>query len=261
MSSGSARDQVLSLPELNAAIIIQLPINDILINAQRVNRNWKAAVDSLPVQRALFLEPLPSDRGLKPEFNPLLVGKFPHWFKPTERKGSGRGKRGWQFKELEWGSSAETCAAYARKDASWRQMLPVQPPATIFEIRQAGHYQMGSYLKVGQVTFKDGVRMGTLYDWAQKTVATPISGFQMKWHMAAPSEDAKVSFAMPADEPETPEELEKRARGRGPPKVTMRTRYTMQCCVDMEPDVGPEFVSEGYEDLKLSWGEEKDLGW
>ncbi|KAH7407339.1 hypothetical protein BKA64DRAFT_412782 [Cadophora sp. MPI-SDFR-AT-0126] len=261
MSSLSARDQVLSLPELTAAIIIQLPLNDILINAQRVNRSWKAAVDSLPVQQALYFAALPSDCGLKPAFNPLLAEKFPHWFKPTERRGSGRGKRGWQFEELEWGSSVKKCAAYARKDASWRRMLPVQPPATIFEVRQAEHYQTGSYQKVGQIDLKDGVRMGTLYDWAQKTVATPISGFQMKWHMAPPSEDAKLSFAMPADDIETHEELERRKRGEGLPKVTMRTSYTMQCCIGMGPDVGPEFVSEGYEDLNLSWGEEKSHEW
>ena len=261
MFSASAQDQVLSLPELTAAIIIQLPINDILVNAQRVNRDWKAAVDSLPVQQALFFAPVPSDRGLIPEFNPLLVEKFSPWFKSTERKGSGRGSRGWQFTELEWGSSKEKCAAYVRKEASWRRMLPVQPPATIFEVRQASHYQLGSDLEVGQITFEDGVRMGTLYDWAQKTVATPISAFQMKWNMAPPSEDLEPSFSMPADDPETPEDIEKRKMGEGPPKVTMRTSYTMQCCIGMDPDVGREFVSEGFEDLKLSWGEKKDLRW
>ena len=261
MSSISAQVQVLSLPELTAAIIIQLPINDILVHAQRVNRNWKAAVDSLPFQQALFFAPLPPSCGLKPEFNPLLMEKFTPWFKTTECKCSGRGNRGWQFTELEWGSSKEKCAAYARKDASWRRMLPVQPPATIFEVRQASHYQMGSDLEVGQITFKDGLRMGTLYDWAQKTVATPISAFEMKWNMAPPSEDLEPSFSMPADDPETPEDTEKRKRGEGPPKATMRTSYTMQCCIGMDPDVGPEFVSEGFEDLKLLWGKKKDLTW
>ncbi|KAK0100832.1 hypothetical protein ONS95_007279 [Cadophora gregata] len=257
MPSISARDKVLALPELTAAIVIQLPINDILINAQRVSSKWKAAVDSLPVQQVLFFAPLPSDRGLKPQFNPLLAEKFPAWFKPTERKGSHRGSRGWKFEELEWGSTKEKCAAYVRKDASWRRMLPVQPPATIFEVRQASHYQMGSYLKVGHITVEDGVRMGTVYDWAQKTVTTPISDFQMKWHMAHPNDDAKLSFGMSADEMDTAEEFDRRAQGGGSPKVTMYTSYTMQCCVDMDPDVGSEFVSGGYEDLKLSWEEER----
>ncbi|KAH9220747.1 hypothetical protein DL95DRAFT_382668 [Leptodontidium sp. 2 PMI_412] len=259
MASISARDQVFAIPELTTAIILQLPIQDILIHAQLVNRSWKAAVDSLSVQQALFLSPRSSNPGLKPEFNPLLVKSFPHWFKPTERKGTGRGKRGWQFKELEWGSSDEKCAAYARKEASWRRMLPVQPPATNLEIRQAEHYQLGSYLTVGQVEFAEGVRMGTIYDWAQKTVARPISKFQMKWHMAPPTLDPELDYSMAADEMESLEEIEKRARGQGPPKVTMHTSYTMQCSVGLGGDVGPKFVSQGFEELDISWGEEISL--
>ncbi|KAG4428361.1 hypothetical protein IFR05_016155 [Cadophora sp. M221] len=259
MTSTSARDQVFAIPELTTAIILQLPIQDILIHAQRVNRNWKSAVDSLSVQQALFLSPRPSGPCLKPEFNPLLVEKFPHWFKPTQRKGTGREKRGWQFEELEWGSNTEKCAAYSRKEASWRRMLPVQPPATILEVRQAEHYQTGSYLTVGQVEFEEGVRMGTTYDWAQKTVARPISKFQMKWHMAPPTDDAELDFSMPPDEKETPEEIEKRARGQGQPKVTMYTSYTMQCSMGVGGDIGPQFVSKGSEELDISWGEETSL--
>ncbi|KAH7357053.1 hypothetical protein BKA65DRAFT_496116 [Rhexocercosporidium sp. MPI-PUGE-AT-0058] len=259
MSSTSSTDQVFAVPELITAIILQLPIQDILTHAQLVNRSWKLAVDSLPVQQAVFLTPQQSDHGMKPKFNPLLKEKFPSWFNCAERNNTDRDKRGWQFERLEWGSSPEKCAAYARKEASWRQMLPVQPPATIFEVRKAEHYQGRSYLKVGQVAFSEGVRMGTLYDWAQKTFRMPISEFQMKWHMVSPTEDVELDFSMPPDETETPDEIEKRMMGQGPPKVTMNTSYTMQCDFGMEPDVQPKFISEGYEDLSITWGGEKNL--
>ncbi|KAL2073605.1 hypothetical protein VTL71DRAFT_10931 [Oculimacula yallundae] len=254
MSSSSAQDHVLSLPELISAIILQLPIQNILINVSLVNHTWKAAVDSPPVQQALFLLPRISDQGIKPEFNPLLIEKFPSWFKTTQPKTKSRGKRGWEFNDLEWGSSVSKIAAYKRKDASWRRMLPVQPPATTFEVRRAEHWQAGSSYEVGEVTIPGGVRMGMLYDWAQKTVRTPISDFQVKWYMAHPDEDVEPGFGMMRDEVETEEVIEERKRGRGMPKVVMRTSYTMQCAVDMELDVGEEFVSDGFEELELVWG-------
>ncbi len=260
MSSSSAQEQVFSLPELTVAIILQLPLRDILVNAQRVSREWESAVKSAKVQYALYLKPLPSSECVKAQFNPLLEAAFPPWFKNIKRTsakvGSKRVSRGWQFKELlKWGSSAEACAAYSRKEASWRRMLPVQPPATIFEVVKIEHYQTGSFKEVGEVTFRDGVRMGTLYDLAQKTVAKPISSFEMKWQMFPPLDGE------PEDSGEdTPlHEVSKRARGEGPPKVTMRTNYTFQCSMGMRPDVGPEFVSKGYEELDIAFGNETRL--
>ncbi|CZT13032.1 uncharacterized protein RCO7_04269 [Rhynchosporium graminicola] len=232
---------------------------DILINATLVNHSWKDATDSLPIQRALFFAPRSSNQGLKADFNPLLVEKFPSWFKSTEPKNAGYNKRGWEFKDLEWGINDKKCAAYKRKEASWRIMLPVQPSATVFVVREAKHYPGCSYLKVGEVTIKEGVRMGTIYDWAQKTARMPIYSFQMKWHMVHPDEDMEIDFSMPPDDLQILEENEKRRRGEGPPRVTMRTSYTMQCSIGIDLDVGPEFVSDGYEDLELAWVEMIDL--
>ncbi|KAK5687080.1 hypothetical protein LTS10_001217 [Elasticomyces elasticus] len=49
-----AANQVLDLPELFEAIVLQLPMRDLLF-AQRVSKTWKANLDASPaVQKALF---------------------------------------------------------------------------------------------------------------------------------------------------------------------------------------------------------------
>lgn len=96
--------------------------------------------------------------------------------------------------------------------------------------------------------------MGTLYDFAQKTVARPISKFHVKWHMFPPMEGECE------DNDDSPlQEVSKRARGEGPPKVTMRTSFTFQCSIDMASDVPEKFESEGYEDLDIKFGPEKRI--
>lgn len=52
--------RVLALPELLASIILQMPIVDILVNAQRVNRTWHGVIQNTPeLQQALFFRPVP----------------------------------------------------------------------------------------------------------------------------------------------------------------------------------------------------------
>ncbi|KAK5744949.1 hypothetical protein LTR17_001700 [Elasticomyces elasticus] len=48
--------EVLDLPELLESILLNLPIQDLLFS-QKVCRRWKAAVDSSPIQKALFFIP------------------------------------------------------------------------------------------------------------------------------------------------------------------------------------------------------------
>ncbi|KAK3623062.1 hypothetical protein LTR56_021815 [Elasticomyces elasticus] len=51
-----AVQEVLTLPELLECILLNLPIRDLLFS-QKVCRRWKAAVDSSPIQKALFFRP------------------------------------------------------------------------------------------------------------------------------------------------------------------------------------------------------------
>jgi hypothetical protein len=175
------RDEVLAIPELVSTILLQLPLQDLLVNAQLVSHSWNHLIKtSIPLQQHLFFSPLPSPTlGNKysqpPHFNPLLQASFPAWF--TNK--STRFGRSYQFAALPWKNSPKRVEAYMRKGASWRKMLPIQPPVGNFKVVKNSHYQRQSKVQKGQVRFEDGVRMGVLYDYACETVCRPISSFSM----------------------------------------------------------------------------------
>jgi hypothetical protein len=248
------RDEVLTIPELVSAILLHLPLQDLLVNAQLVSHSWNHLIKtSIPLQQHLFFCPLPSPKhenksSQPPHFNPLLQTSFPSWF--TNK--STRFGRGDQFETLPWKDSPKRVEAYMRKGASWRKMLPIQPPAKNFEVVKHSHYQMGNKVQKGQVRFEDGVRMGVLYDYAYETVRRPISSFSMKWQID-PALDEKSRDG----EPEYLGNLDDGDEGErkgSVDEVVMTTHYTFQCCVGMDDDVKEEMRSEGYEDAGLVWG-------
>ncbi|KAE8444470.1 hypothetical protein EG329_000561 [Mollisiaceae sp. DMI_Dod_QoI] len=234
-----AQEQAFSLPEIVETILLQLPLRDLLINGQLVCHSWNSAIQSPTLQQALFIQPQPKTDDQEPRFNPLLKEAFFPWFDKNQKQN--RFSRGNEFRTLDWNSNDKKRAAYARKEASWRRMLPVQPPATTFEVDAISNYQMGSRRQKGEVRFEEGVRMGALYDYAQKTVAKPISSFWVEWHMVPEEED----------DSDTP--LRQEVEWKPSQKVTVHTSYTFQCVQGMRGDVGPEFRSEGYENLEITF--------
>ncbi|KAF8850621.1 hypothetical protein BDZ45DRAFT_679679 [Acephala macrosclerotiorum] len=233
-----AQEQALSLPEILENILLQLPVRDLLVNAQLVCRRWNTVIKSPTLQQALFFLPESENKDQEPRFNPLLKEVFPPWFSKNQKIIYARGK---VFNELDWNSSHEKIAAYARKEASWRQMLPVQPPPTTLDVDAITLARGGGQQSKGEVKFKDGVRMGTLYDYAQKTVSRPISSFWVEWKMFPPINDD-------SDAP-----LQEEAAWQPSPTVTMHIRHTVQCMLGMPSDVKPEFKSEAYEDLYIAF--------
>jgi hypothetical protein len=175
-TSGSASQTVFSTPELLESVLEQLPLRSLLVDAQRVNRSWLQAVTSSPsLQQKLFFEPCGTRR---PEFNPLLQRAFPSWFDnvPTNESKTTLG-RGESFEKLEWNRDKKTQSAYARREASWRRMLPVQSPPRALQVTVHTSSMGGGCTEEGSIKFENGVRMGALYDIAYAWVATPITSF------------------------------------------------------------------------------------
>lgn len=141
-------------------------------------------------------------------------------------------------------------------------MLPAQPAATFLGVISTIHNDGGEDDSVGEVKFKEGVRMGALYDFAYKTAAEPISSFCMRWNMMT-SPDLRTSEDEDSDS-DMPLQILLNARDRKYTEedmITIRTNHTVQCCIGMKPDVGEEFRSEGFEDLIVEMTEMRRLRW
>lgn len=75
-----------------------------------------------------------------------------------------------------------------RKDASWRRMLPIQPPPTVLEI--AKMHPSGLLRKLGQpigevarIISEKGITMGILYDLGWETASRPFAKWACLWNM------------------------------------------------------------------------------
>jgi hypothetical protein len=107
----ASMETVLSKPELVDAILLQLPMRDLLVNAPRVSKTFNIIITSSPsIQRKLFFsadqsQPTGRRRGWTP--NPLLREAFPPLFE-NERWGMNTFENFW---ELDWNSSKLKIAA------------------------------------------------------------------------------------------------------------------------------------------------------
>jgi hypothetical protein len=232
--TSSTANQALHIPEILHSILLQLPLQDLLVNAQLVSHDWHSAIKtSSRLQQALFLEPALGGDSQKLVFNPILQKAFPPWFQQPASLYS----RGKVFTDLDWSQPDERRRAFMRKEASWRRMLPTQPaPHTLAVFKHVSMRRAGKKYQ-GEVEFPDGVRMATLYDFAYVTVAEPISSFLMMW---------SVRLEIDSENKTVPS-----SDGESCDVVTMRVNHTQQCNRGMPRDVGPEFRSEGFEELDI----------
>jgi hypothetical protein len=194
---------VLSNTELLEAILLQLPIYDLLVNAQRVNRTFYNNTRCSPSLQCKLFFSVPStkseisdskDTGIAAaqepierddvEFNPFLQRAFPPWF--SDMGSASTILRLWgirEFRALDWNRSEARTNAYSRADASWRRMLVSQPAVTSLEIvRKISQLGVRSE-QGGELHFQDGIRMGTLYDLVENHIfsKSPICSFALRW--------------------------------------------------------------------------------
>ncbi|RYP46776.1 hypothetical protein DL768_007065 [Monosporascus sp. mg162] len=132
----SAKERVLLTPELLENILCLTDVKTLLVSAQRVSRTWHEVAQVPCVQRALFLAP-DCGRSMSYFYNPLLMDVFPLFFEhlylepngplPLITKTTDTATLGsHDFPSIEHILAKRE--AFARPDASWRRMLPRQPP-------------------------------------------------------------------------------------------------------------------------------------
>ena len=125
---------VLTTPKLLSYILSLLPIMDLLISAQLVNRTWHNVIENtIPLQAALFLTSSSSTTPRIP--NPLLKTNFPQWFQALSSFSKKRPRpTASDFYLLKW---APRPSAFRRREALWRRMLVVSGGPEITGLKAA----------------------------------------------------------------------------------------------------------------------------
>ncbi len=265
-------EKVFAIPELLETILLQLPIRDLLVDAQRICCSFQTAIKSSPaLQEALFFRPQQrtscrpcldekTSSDTKPEsskenlkWNPLLRKAFRSFFGDA-KLGRFELPCDGDFENLDWNSSPLKHIAYARREASWRRMLPVQPAPITVEIVERTQTQCGESERLGTLCVEDGVRMGMLYDVVERNVEQPITWFHVRWQMGSDKmksnngkrqDDTDCSMSSPDLEPVVLEPSE---------DISLLFNHTIQCDSDWENGMGKKFRSDGYEPVDIEFG-------
>lgn len=225
-----AVERVLATPELLEAILIQLtPINQLLC-AQLISRLFHTTIASSPILQQLLFFRADTARDAKDwSVNPLLRQHFLPWFAgPSE---GSFGSRDYNvLKLMDWTTSPLTLAAFLRPEASWRNMLLMQPPPKELQVVRWVHGQGGDSENVATVSFADksagAVTMGRVYD---------IMELYLRWDFGS-----FASFGVGFDD------------GEMGPEMTLYLRMTQQCCPS--DSTKATLKSEGAEITKgLDW--------
>jgi hypothetical protein len=214
----SACSRVLATPELLEAILIQLtPLNH-LLHAQLISRTFHAVITNSPkLQQLLFFRPDIFRNPIDWFTNPLLRQNFIPWFATDSDRFSSRDYD--ILRLMDWTKSPATMDAFLRPEASWRNMLFMQPPAKSLRVVAWMHGQ--------------GVTMGHVYDITESWLR-----------------DADRSY------PAFGIDIEDGEMG---PQMTLYLRMTVQCCINEDYEFGLSLRSQGQEMTWQQLDKEEDV--
>ncbi|KAJ7162768.1 hypothetical protein C8R43DRAFT_991319 [Mycena crocata] len=254
----TARDTVLSTPELLEHILTQLPMRDLLVRAPLVSKTWQAITLTPTVQRALFFLP-EAPSASKPVQNPLLVEAFAPFFTfcPEDKHRWSWPGDASSIESLPWAKAPDT---FKRADASWRRMLVTQPPAQRLLVTDTSHGRGGN--STHSATLDNGpLHMGTLYDLAAARIDRVASSFCVRWHRIydvdreSGIDDAEGGSSINTDgESKANRASNANANPTSQPDVTLATIYTVQC-TGHRSILESRFYSDGMKQVALNFGD------
>ncbi|KAJ7096570.1 hypothetical protein B0H15DRAFT_1019610 [Mycena belliarum] len=190
--STTARDTVMSTPELLELLLAQLPMRDLLLRAPLVCKMWFATTRAPALQRALFFAPAPDTPSAfestpAPVRNPLLAELFPPFFAPPPPN-----RMSWADvranNRMFWPDAraimampvARALAPFARRDASWRRMLVAQPPPRTLRVTERCNGRTEIFDRRAELRGLE-LRMGELYDLVLGSVKWAAASFCVTW--------------------------------------------------------------------------------
>jgi hypothetical protein len=225
----SVSERVFSTPELLETILSYLaPIN--LLQAQLISHLFHSTITSSPkLQQLLFFRPahhLPETWTL----NPLLRKHFLPWFVISSSRTSNQRDLS-TLQLLEWISSDSQRDAFLRADASWRNMVFMQPAPTSLHLVRWTHAMRADYEDKATIPVPGGkVTMGLVYDVTVSVLRHDARMFP--------------SFGLAVHD------------GPAGVGVTLYFKRTAQCC--MRRMKVPDFSSRGAEELEFEWKEKEE---
>jgi hypothetical protein len=229
----SPRDLVLTTPELLESILLHLSPHHLLA-AQLISQIFRNTITSSPsLQHRLFFRPDPTRPPKQWLINPLLRHHFLPWFVMPGGRGAIRNYH--TLKRMDWVSSASRLSAFLRKDASWRNMLLMQPSPNQLHVVRWVHGQAGDSASNAAIPFpNDAVTMGLVYDLTERFLRDSVGSYP--------------SFGPGFKD------------GVAGPMLTLYFRMTMQCCPS-DDDEAPVLRSEGADEgLVLEWKDGEGAG-
>ena len=135
------------------------------------------------LQENLFFRPTQANSNALAELNPLLQAAFPVWFR-NEDSEKGLSFIDEIFSTLDLSKDEEKGAAYVREEASWRNMLVIQPPVKALHVQWQLSSMGETSKKKQEREFDQGVRMDVLYDLVQTVYEIElVCWFSICWHM------------------------------------------------------------------------------
>ena len=186
---------IFNIVEILESMLLHLTLND-LLQAQRVSRHWQHVITtSSSLQQKLFFQPELPSFIFSPHFNPLLEALFPPLFNVCPRASwEAWNFDGWGLRDLSWTRENSRRAAILHRDASWRKMFPVQPPAKITYLQEevpCCTNRIWEHVGILSAEFErlqeSGIRMGLLYDLVAHMVDGVECGvFLIDWKMFRP---------------------------------------------------------------------------
>jgi hypothetical protein len=249
------------VPEILEAILLQLPIQYLLVNAQRVSHTWKTAIESSSLlQQALFFQPSSTKLQI---FNPLLEKAFPPWFREKPEHNVLRGPK--LVAALPWGGDTDAQKVFMCADASWRKMLPCQPAKKALKVVGKKNIREGVFEINGVKRFEDGIRMGTIYDLGMDACWVYVGSFWLQWDVPAEKErnegaDLEAGGGrIESENEEQKKEMENEEKSVDEETLTV---FTERSWFKRSPDYGPpevgeEFRSKEYKEVGITLREER----
>ncbi|KAI1371215.1 hypothetical protein F4677DRAFT_450638 [Hypoxylon crocopeplum] len=166
----SAQEKFFSIIELHELALLNVSNSDLLVNVQRVSKQWKALMDRSPkIQQVLFLQASTKSPSDTKRVKNILVAATLDAFFGVSGKKLIDAPRTMIAPHLLIEKLQDKLPRWGAENASWRKMQVAQPPITKFSWQIMRQDNVGFRIKrpgtIAEFNFPGGLCAGDFYDF------------------------------------------------------------------------------------------------